>query len=661
MQSKRLYEFGPFCVDPVSRFLLRGGAPVQLTPKAFDILLVFIQNSGHVLDKDELMKAVWPDTVVEENNLTRNISALRKALGESPNEHRYIVTIPGRGYRFVASVNEARDAREELIVRERTRSHLIVKEEETTEQDEVEGKNAFQNALRPTGRNERAANRRLRLAFAGVCVLLVGLSVALFYFWSSNKSKQTVAGAPVKSIAVLPFKPLSADDSDEYLGLGMADSLITELSNIKQIVVRPTSAVRKYGGLEQDPIAAGREQGVDAVLEGSIQRSGERMRVTVRLMNVRDGTALWAYKCDGQCADIFALQDLISEDVAQALTLKLTGEEYKRLTKRYTGSKAAYQSYIKGRYFWNKRTEEGFRKGIEYFEQAIANDPDYALAYAGMADCYNLLSSYYMLPQKETYPKAKAAAIKALEIDNAIAEAHVSLAYVKLNYDWDWAGAEREYKRAIDLSPNYATAHQWYAWQLMLMGRGDEAIRQMRRAQEIDPLSLAINTDLGLQFYYMRQYDQAIVEYRKALEMDPGMVQIHSYLFFAYLYDGRYGEAFEEQGKAITLLGGRPESVAARIEDLAELKKAYAVSGEKGYWQKQLDIAKKDANQTYGPASLAGFYAVLGEKDQAFELLEKAYEERAELMLYLKVDPLFDNLRSDPRFADLARRVGLAG
>lgn len=641
--SKHMYEFGPFRLDTTECLLLREEEPVPLTPKAFETLLVLVQNSGHILRKDELMKAVWPDSIVEEANLTLVISMLRKALGERPDEHKYIETVPRRGYRFVASVKEVWEERAELLVEEHTSAQVIVEEETEGEKGKGESK-SLPRFLAPS-------------APLLIAVLLVGLAAALFYVWMWSPSKPTQTVETVRSLAVLPFQPLGAEASDDYLGLGMTDTLITKLSNIRRIIVRPTSAVRKYTSPEQDPLAAGREQGVEAVLEGSIQRSGEKIRVTVRLLNVRDGSPLWAHKYDEQqCTDIFAVQDSISEQVAAALVLKLTGEEMKQLAKRYTGSTEAYQAYLKGRYFWNRRTEESLKKGIEYFNQAIDIDPNYALAYVGLADSYNMLGNWGALPPGEAYPKAKAKVTKALEIDDTIGEAHAALALATHLYDWDWSGAEREFQRAIELDPNYGPAHQWYSVHLSSLGRFDEALAEAKRAQELEPLSLIIDSHVGWVLYLARRYDQAIEHLRKTLELDPYFVAAHIYLARAYLQKGMYKEAIAEFQKANTISVGRAVTGG-------ELGHAYAVAGRRDDAVKALDQLKEQWKRTNIPSNLyyiGLIHTGLGEKDRGLEWLQKAYEERYPWLVHLKVEPRLDPLRSDPRFRDLLRRVGLA-
>jgi serine/threonine-protein kinase len=503
------------------------------------------------------------------------------------------------------------------------------------------------------------AARWLILAIASVA--LVGIAAA-FYFARPRPAgtAETATRPAMKSIAVLPFKPLIAGSRDEALEMGMADTLITRLSNIKQIIVRPTSAVRKYGGLEQDPIAAGREQKVDAVLDGNIQKSGEQIRVTVRLVNVADGQQLWIDTFDEKFTDIFALQDSISERVAAALAVKLTGEETELVRKRYTNNPEAYQLYVRGRYLWNKRTAEALTKAIEYFNQAIEKDPNYALAYAGLADGYAVSPERsaaggmtFKQRSEQFLQMAKAAAQKALEIDEQLPEAHTTLASLAAD-NWDWAEADRLFKRAFELNPNYATAHQWYGEYLVHVGRLDEALQEFKRAQELDPTSLIINSLLGQTLYLERRYDEAIDQCQKTLEMDSNFINAHWMLGMAYEQKAMHEEAKSEFEKAVNLSGG-----ATNL--LALLGVSYARSGNESEAQNVLDklnalIKQKRAH----PHDLAMIYTGLGDRDRAFEWLEKAYEDHSWVMLYLKVDPFFDPLRSDPRFADLLRRMGLA-
>jgi DNA-binding winged helix-turn-helix (wHTH) protein/TolB-like protein/Tfp pilus assembly protein PilF len=654
--AKHFYEFGSFRLDAGERLLLRDGEVVPLTPKVFDILLVLVQNSGHILEKDEVLKTVWPDQFVEEGNLARNISTLRKALGESPHEHQYIETIPWRGYRFVASVRELQDQGADLILEKHTRSHIVIQEEEEKEEQEERETPRAVGHLLPAASTSRWLRTGSRLQVLVLSLLLAGLTLAFSYFWISRKRQPASTSATIRSMAVLPFRPLSAaDDDDEYLGLGMADTLITRLSGISQIVVRPMSAVRKYTDAGQDPVEAGRELGVDSVLEGNVQKSGDRIRVTVRLVRVGDGQPLWADKFDEDLTDIFKVQDSISEKVAGALMLELTARERRLLTKRYTEDVEAHQLYLKGRYYWNKRSNDGLKRAVEFYRQAIDKDPTYALAYAGLADCYDLLSSYSDLPPREALPKAEAAATRALEIDDSLGEAHTSLAFAKLSYDWDWAGAEREFKRAIELNPNYSTAHHWYAFYLAATGHVDDALAEIKRAQELDPLSLVINSDVGVLLYYARQYDRSIEQHLKTLDMDPNFAYGHAWLRKAYEQKEMYKEANAERLKVATLAGASQQKIAA-------LKDASLISDGKAYWQNRLEHTEGDLRQgPVNPYTTAQIYAMLGEKDRAFGWLEKAYtDRRIDLIWTIRIDPEMDGLRSDPRFTEMLRRVGLA-
>ena len=457
---------------------------------------------------------------------------------------------------------------------------------------------------------------------------------------------------PSRAIAVLPFRPISSAGRDEYLELGMADALITKLSNIEEIVVRPTSSVRKYTDLEQDSTVAGRELRVESVLEGSIQRRDNQLRVTARLVTVEDGRTLWAGKFDEDFTDLFAVQDSISEKVAGALALKLTGEEKERLTKRYTDNTAAYQHYLRGHYFFNKRSLEGYNKAIEYYQRAIEIDPNYALAYTGLADCYANCSTMEISP-KHASIKARSAAMKALEIDDTLAEAHNALAHVNVNLDWDWLSAEREFKLALNLNPNYVEAHHRYSHYLVAMGRFEESLTESLRGLELDPLDLTMNTHLGWHRLMAGHNDQAIEQLKKTLELDKSFVMARHYLAQAYERKGMYREAIAELQKVRDLYG--PSQIASGL-----LGHAYAVAGQRDEAQKMIDELKEQSKREYvWPYNIAIIHVALGEKDQAFEFLEKACDDGSDDLIYLNVDQMFDSLRSEPRFKKLLRRIGL--
>ena len=651
------YSFDGFQLDARKRLLLRDGEPVALTAKAFDLLLALVESGGREITKDELMERLWPNQIVEDANLTVTMSHVRKALGEKASEHRFIVTIPGRGYCFVGELQRG----EALIIEEHTRSQIVIEQERGN--GETIGLPALPAASSPNimrtemsalpasvGRDARASSSRRLIALASA-VGLLAITIGAYYFWTK---REPPTGAPqIKSIAVLPFKPLLAESRDESLEMGMADTLITRLSNIREISVRPISSVRKYGALEQDALAAGREQRVDAVLDGQIQKAGEKVRVTVRLLRVADGVPIWANQFDEKMTDIFAVQDSISERVTAALAVRLTSEEQRGITKRHTADIEAYQLYLKGRYHLNRLTDDGFFKGRDYFQQAIDKDPNYALAYAGLADSYNMLGSFDALASAEAYPKAREAAEKALRLDEGLAEAHAALAMVKLVFDWEFPAAAREFQRALEIDPNYSDAHKMDSYYLSAMGRFDEALREMKRAQELDPLSLEKIVGIGEILYFQRQYDQAIEQYRKALEMDPNSGFVHWALGRPLTAQGKYDEAIVEFQKAIPLSGDSPD-------EPAELARAYALSGKRGQAQKILEELKRQSEHKHvAPTVMAAIYGALGDKTQAFASLNKAFNERDFLLVLLNVEPMFDPLRSDPRFVELSRRVGL--
>ncbi|MFN7949846.1 MAG: tetratricopeptide repeat protein [Blastocatellia bacterium] len=613
--ARELYEFDVFRVDAGRHLLLRDGQSVNLAPRAFNMLLALIRRRGEVLAKDELMRQLWPDTVVEENNLTVIISALRKALGENPQQHRYIVTIPGRGYSFVAEVREIVEAL-----------------------PEVETPPALTLPAAPPSRARVFSHRRIMLAALSVLVIAVTV-------WLVIKSRQPATEAAVKTIAVLPFKNLSGQSGDEYLTLGLADTLITSLGNLRQVVTRPTSSVLKYA--DADPLTAGRQLGVDALIDGRFQRLNDRIRITVQLIRVSDGAPLWSEKFDEKFTDVFAVQDATAERVSQALALRLSGEEKRLLARTLTASPEAWQLYLRGRYFWNKRTAEGLKKGIGYFEQATEKDPAYALAWAGLADSYNLLSYYSLSSPKDSFPKARAAAQKALSLDDTLAEAHTSLALALMAYDRDRAGAEREYQRAIALNPNYPTAHQWYAEYLTSQERFDEALAEIKRARELDPLSLITSSVEGFVNYYARRYDQAVTHLEKLLEPDPDFWPARWFLGWTYLAQGNHRQAIAELERARQLSGNNSGVVA-------ELACAYAAAGRKEDARLVLaELLQQTGTGYVSPYRIAAIYAALKEDEAALAWLQKADAERNWEFQYIKIDPGFDNLRSSPRFAVL--------
>jgi DNA-binding winged helix-turn-helix (wHTH) protein/TolB-like protein/Tfp pilus assembly protein PilF len=648
-EIKRIYRFSDFTLDASEHRLLQGSREVYLPPRTFETLLYLVNRHGHLVKKNELLDTLWADSFVTENALTRCIKEVREALADDAHQPRYIRTIHRVGYKFIADVEEitprSHDDEKGFAANEVVAIKPLANETPGENDNVAERVVALAEPVHDQA-TEKSSSRLSTLTVllpSIVAVSLVGLGLLAYY---SRTRRVTPAPQPT-SIAVLPFKPLAAEARDESLELGMADALITTLGNIDQITVRPISAVRKYTSLDQDALTAGREQRVDAVLEGSIQKLPDHIRVTVRLLRVRDGAQLWADKFDQKSTDIFLIQDSISEKVAGTVAVKLTGEQRELLNKHYTSNTEAYQLYLRGRYFLNKSTEGDFRKSTAYFEQAIEKDPNYALAYAGLADSYAQLGSYGLIQMKESYPKARAALTRALEKDEKLGEAHASLGFVLMNYYWDWTGAEKEFKRAIEINPNYAMAHNWYSQHLAFTGNSQEALREAKRAQEIDPISPWNNSAFVL--FLARQYDDAILASQKTLELDPNFAVAHMIIGLSYVQKKMYEEGISELQKA-----------SANPDSRALLGYAYAVAGKKAEGRKILTELEQLAREKYvSPFPIAVAYTGLGGKDRAFAALEKAYEERSWGMGMLRVNPVFDPIRSDPRFAALLRRVNL--
>ena len=524
-----------------------------------------------------------------------------------------------------------------------------------------EGRTIIARRVSPPVRTWRWSKRNPKLAIA-TAVAVCSAVAAVFLFFSqygplsqlSFGSKLPATNAQTKTIAVLPFKMLNAAAADEYLGIGLADTLITQIGRIPEILARPPTAVQKYAESQtQDPLAAGRELRVDAVLDGTVRREADNLRVTARLLRISDGALLWSGKFDEQFTKVFEVQDSISQEVAKVLIRNLSSEDRKLLTKRHTDNPEAYRAYLKGRYFWNKRTPDGLQQSLTYFRQAIDLDPTYSSAYAGMADAYALLVWQEQLPQSEFIARAKAAAIQALEIDETLAEPHATLGFLKFWYYWDFAGAELEFRRAIELNPDYATAHHWYGEFLGLMGRFDDGFKELKLGQEIDPLSPIINADLGKLLVFARQPARAIEQLQKTLEMDPDFPLAH--LFLALAYNQK-----QQRDQAIAELEKHANTPGSRTIFKATLGFVYAQSGRQDEARTILNELKgrSSANQFRSPFEIALVYTGMGENDQAMEWLEKAATERDPFLIYIGVDPNFDSLRGDSRFTGLLHRIG---
>jgi DNA-binding winged helix-turn-helix (wHTH) protein/TolB-like protein/Tfp pilus assembly protein PilF len=626
----RIYEFADFRIDAAKRLLFKGeNEIVPLMPKAFETLLYLVQNSGKVIEKDELMAAVWSDTIVEENNLTQNISALRRVFGEKPGEHRFIVTVPGRGYKFVPEVREFAEEKRRRGEEEKGRNGETAK---------IESESSFANP-------ENAANRRPRRIWLAAVVIggFFALGLAGYYFWRGNL--KTAGDASIRSVAVLPFKPLIPENRNEALEFGMTDTLISKLSG-GEIIVRPLTAVRRYNSLEQDSLAAGRELGTEAVLDGTIQTAGDRVRVSAVLFRIADGKQLWAGQFDEKFTDIFAVQDSISERVAAALKNRFGGA----LKKHSTSSVEAYQLYMKGRYHALNLTRAETDKGIEYFRQAIEIDPNYALAYVGLADAYLPMALTSEVPSAEVIPKAKAAALRALEIDETLAEAHVSLGMISFWYDWDWQTAEKQYLRALEHDPNSAEAHFGYAHLLSNTGRHEKALSEIKLSRELNPVSLRTNALEGQILFFAGKSDEALDSLKKTIDLAPNFWLSELFISRVYTEKAMHPEAVAAARQAAEI-SGNSLSDAYRVYALArwgETDEARAVLGE------LLNLSQRHYVPPYG---LAVAYNGLGEKDKALDYLEKGLAEKDLRMVFLKVEPFWDNLRREPRFIALMRQM----
>ena len=664
--QKYFFEFGEYQLDPVERRLLRNGETIALTPKAFETLRVLVENSGRLLGKDRLMEMLWTDAFVEEGNLADNISKIRQALGDSRKEPRFIETVSGRGYRFTAEVRRVEaealqeipsDGRSTERQPESSGNFALdeTKKTQTGESEtslEIASSSAEPERSQATPVKSNIQKQRIQPLVGMFAIVVAG--TLPFYIWYTSRPQPPSPSATTQSIAVLPFKPLVAGDRDEALELGVSDTLISGLSRLRQLTVRPISAVRRYTDLETDALAAGRELRVESVLDGNIQRAGDRIRISARLVRVDDGVTLWAETFDEKFTDIFTVQDSISQKIVEALALQMTGVERGQLTKRYTANTEAYQLYLRGRFFWNKLTRDGLQKSLDFYSQAIEIDPGYAVAYAGLADSYNLLGSYGFWPMKESHPKARSAAEKALALDTDLAEAHTSLAAVLADYYWEWPAAEKHFNLALALNPNYPLAHSWYSQQLARMGRLDESVQEAKTAQTLDPLSSNADSHLGLALYRARRFDEAAASLQKTLEFNPQALDAHIFLGFVYVQQRRNEEAIGEF-KIVAEMSQRNPSMRAL------LGYAYASGGQGDEARAILkEFDSQTGKQPVSQIEIAMIHIALGELDQAFEWLDMAYEKRAWQLGFLKVEPIFDPLRGDPRFDDLMHRLNLS-
>lgn len=619
------YAFGPFVLDPVEKVLLRDGHPVSLAPKVFEILHALVEAHGHVLDKAALLKRVWPDTFVEEATLAQDIFTLRKVLGEAAEGREYIETVPKRGYRFVALVEEI-----EEVVEDPARVAV--------------GK-------RPRGAASSSRSSLLGWAVPGLAILI---GVAGYVAWRVATGQAASAPARIM-LAVMPFENLTGDPQQDYFSEGLTEEMITRLGGLdpEQLGVIARTSAMHYKGTTQRASEIGRELGVDYLLEGSVRREGRRVRISAQLIRVRDETHLWAENYDRDVRDVLQLDSDVAGAIAREIEIKLSPQALARLASAHGIDPEAYEFFLKGRLFLNKRTGEGFQRSADLFQQAIAIDPNYVKAYAGLADSYILLAAFGVKSPADTIPKARAAALLAIEIDERSAEAHASMGFILSRFDWNWRDAEREFNRSLDLDPNYTTAHHWYALHLIGLGRSTEAIAEIRRAQQLDPASPLLATDAGLVLYSARQYGSAKKECEKALELDPTYGLAHRTLGLIDEEMGMHEKAIAEFHEALNLLGEDPWT-------LAQIGRSYARAGnQKQALQSMRELRQLSQRRYVSPLWLALLGVSLDPKsDEVFAWLEKAYESRINLSA-LVVDPAFDGIRQDPRFHSLLKRAGL--
>jgi TolB-like protein/DNA-binding winged helix-turn-helix (wHTH) protein/cytochrome c-type biogenesis protein CcmH/NrfG len=645
MQIQKIYRLGELELDPNKRLLKReDGQAVHLSRLPFRVLIYFIENRERIVTRQELLDQFWEGRDVYDITLTKCVGAIRKALGEDSEKPRFIETRWAEGYRYIGpfeKMDRPADSKEESVPQA---------EPEDLGEDKLLSVARSGGTTLPIPHEHDKTSRQRPVVLISLAVLITG-GVLLAFVLLRPVPPQPLA--TIRSLAVLPLKNVPDDSTYEYLSDGVTESLITALSQIENMKVISYGSVARFKGKAVDPREVGRQLGVASILEGSVRRDGERVHISVRLVRTEDGTVLWAGETyERSINNLSTVQDEIAGQLASKLQATFLGREHPG-TARHSSDPEAYQLYLKGRFFWNKRTQEGIAKSIEYFNQAVTRDPKYAMAYAGLADSYVLQSLWGNTSSRESNSKARDAAEKAMVLDETLSGPHVTLGLIKEAHDWDWIGAEREYLRGIKLNPNYATAHQWYGEFLVFMGRTEDSLKALRRAKELDPLSPIITTQVGYPYYCARQYEAAIVEFKKALELEPNFAPALNYLARSYHSMGMVDEAMTTFHKAVEHSGGSPVMKA-------RLGSAYAATGKTAEAKRILRELEDEAKTRYvAPCLIAALYVGLGDKEQAFIWLEKAFQERDVLLMTLKIESHFDPLRSDPRFQELVRRVGL--
>ena len=651
--GETIYEFGSFRLVPSEHLLVREDGPVQLAPKAFELLVALVAHHGRLVTRESLMQTVWPDSFVEETNLTVNISCLRKILGDTPEGRPWIGTVPKRGYRFDSSVTvlaaSAAQAQQQPAAPLREEMPLAAEQRVLPA---ASRKAESRNERAETPPVAPAASRRFPWLFAASALLALALctwaGIALY------KSHQSGQLAAVHTLAVLPFDPAGSDADDQYLSIGLTDALISRLGRLSQLEVRPIGAVRSFHK-GSDPIDTGRQLHVQAVLGGIVQRVGNHTHVAVHLQRVSDGKMLWSEGFDEQNASDFEFEESISQRLAKALTLQLSQGEQQRLATPNTPNNQAYDLYIQGRYNWNKRSVESVQKSIDLFRQATSLDPNYAAAWSGLADAWILAGSYgnSFLAPSIAMPRAKEAAEKALALDDSSAEAHTSLAYIHLTWDWDFPAAEREFKRALEINPGYVNAHHWYSHELIALGRTGDSHEESETALDLDPTDVVINEHMAWHHMMAREYDRSIPQANKAIELDPNFVQAHRVLALSLLYFGRAKEACAEFEKGVELSHGDPVANAY-------LARCYALTHREADARRIVLALDEASTERYiSAAEIAAVYAALHDTESALKWLDKACDERAGALIYLNADRVWDLLRSNPKFQVDVKRINL--
>ena len=644
-------RFGVFEFDPRSGQLRKHGIRIKLQEQPCQILAFLLERRGEMVTREELQRHLWPsDTFVDfDHSLNTAVMRLREALNDSSESPRFIETLPRRGYRFIAPLEEM-----PAPVAETT---SVQSREVTASQAALPQESLALSPLSKVlpGTSARKGGRRPALALATMLVLVLALAGGLGFRYLRRPSVVTAHPKQITSIVVLPLENLSADKDQAYFADGMTDELIANLAKIRSLRVISRTSAMSYKGTHKTLSEIARDLNVDAVVEGTVLRSGDRVRITAELVQVATDRHLWADTYESPFGDVLTLQSRVASAIVNEIRINLTPEEQQRLASARPISPGSYEDYLKGRFYWNKRSEEGLTKAIEYFQLATQKDPHSALAFAGLADCYSIIGSAIVgsVSSQAVAPKARAAALKALELDNSLAEAQTSLATVQFNYDWNWPAASGGFQRAIELNPSYATAYQRYSLYLMAMGRTQESLAQMNRARELDPLSISMSFSLGWRLYMAHQYDQAIGQLRNTLEMDPNFALPRMVLGQAYEQKGMVPQAIAELRKAAAISGDSPPM-------LGSLGHAFGVTGNKAEADKILgQLLEQSKKQYVSPFYVSIVYAGLHENEKAMDWLEKAYEDRSNAIIFVKVDPDFDGLRSNPRFQALLRRLAL--